>query len=207
MDIIKNQILNRMSAILKILMLVGIMSVFVGCKSTFDATETMKIPENREAVYEEIISNPGQLNEFIELAQQNETARKVLMHSHMQMMESGKMMEVMKNNPEIKEKMKTHMQKMMEENSEMKEKMQSMIIEKMLKSEEGRKMLMEKIHENPEIKKEMIEKMNENAAMMEEMLAKMMSNSKMKEKMMEKMMENPEFMEKMKSKMKEKKLN
>lgn len=171
------------------LMFIGIMGTAVSCKSTFNATEAMELQNNRDAVYQEIISNPGQVKEFIELAQQDEEANKIMMQSHMQMMESGKMKEMMKNNPDRKEKMMSHMQKMMEENPEMKEKMQSMMAEKMLQSPEGRKMLMRKMHENTRMKKEMMGKMKENPEMMEEMMDKMMDNPEMMKKIMKKMQE------------------
>ena len=113
-----------MRTISKTLMIIGIIGAFVSCKSSFDATETMELQNNREAVYQEMISNPGQLNEFIELAQQDEEARRIMMQSQMQMMESARMKEMMKNNPDMKERVNSHMQKMMEENPEIQGKMQ-----------------------------------------------------------------------------------
>ncbi|MGM0932844.1 MAG: hypothetical protein ACQEWD_05310 [Bacteroidota bacterium] len=178
-----------MRTISKTLILIGIMGAFVSCKSSFDATETMELQNNRNAVYQEIISNPGQLNEFIELAQQDEEARRIMMQSQMQMMESARMKEMMENNPDMKERVNSHMQKMMEKNPEMQGKMQSMMIEKMLKSPEGRKMLMEKIHKNTEMKKDMMKKMMDNPEMMEGMMEKMMDNPEMKKKMKSKMKE------------------
>lgn len=180
-----------MKTIVKLLLIIGVIGSMASCKSTFSASETMEIQENRNMVYQEIISNPSQFNEFIDLAHQDEAAGKILMQKHMQMMESGKMKAMMENNPEMKEKMKSHMQKMMEENSEMKEKMQTKMIDKMLKDPEGRKMLMQKMHENKEMqddmKAKMMQKMKENPEMMEEMMQKMMNDPEMKAKMMEKM--------------------
>ena len=79
-----------MRTILKTLMVIGIIGTVVSCKSTFNASETMELPNNRAAVYQEIISNPDQFREFIDLAQQDKEAKKIMMHGHMQMMESGK---------------------------------------------------------------------------------------------------------------------
>merc|ERR1712108_78025 len=139
----------------KLLMVIGILGTFVGCKSTFNASETMQVEENRNAVYEEIISNPVQFAAFISEARKNEEAKMILMKSHMEQMESGNMKVMMQKNPEMKEKMQSHMQKMMDENPEMKVKMQEKMLNKMMQSEKGRKMLMEKIHGNDEMKKEM----------------------------------------------------
>lgn len=178
---------SKMKTIVKILLIIGVIVSLTGCKSTFNASETMAEQENRNAVYQEIISSPNQFNEFIDRAQQDEGARKLMMKKHMEMMESGKMKAMMENNPEMKEKRKAHMQKMMEDNPEMKEEMQKMMLDKMLKNQEGRKMLMQKMHESKEMKEVMKEKMKENPEMMEAMMEKMMNNPEMKEKMMEKM--------------------
>ena len=184
-----------MKTIVKTLMIIVAVGTLISCKSTFNASEAMDVPDNRNAVYQEIISNPNQFNEFIDLAQQDEGARKLMMQNHMQMMESGKMNAMMEKNPGMKEKMKSHMEKMMDD-PEMKEKMH--------------KMMQERLDRNPEMKKKMKEKMMKDPAMkeamMEEMHSKMKSNPEMAEKMMDKMIqflhENPELMEKMKAKMK-----
>jgi hypothetical protein len=159
-----------MKTIGKIVLIIGVIGSLVSCKSTFNASETMEKQENRTAVYQEIISSPSQFNEFIGLAQQDEVTGKILMQNHMQMMETGKMKTMMESNPEMKEKMHSHMQKMMGENPEMKEKMQTMMVDKMLKDPEGRKMLMQKMHGNKET---MMETMMENPEMKEKMMAKM----------------------------------
>jgi hypothetical protein len=186
-----------MKTIVKTLLVFSVIGSLVSCKSTFNAYETMENQENRNALYQEIISNQSQFSEFIDLAQQNEGAQKIMMQNHMQMMESGKMKTMMEKNPEMKQKMESHMQKMME-NPEMKEKMQTMMLDKMSGSSEGRKMMMQKMHENKEMQREMKEKMmqnmKENPAMMEEMMEKMMENPEMKEKMMQKMKEKDKSM-------------
>lgn len=186
-----------MKTIVKTLLMFSVIGSLVSCKSTFNAYETMENQENRNALYQEIISNQNQFSEFIDLAQQNEGAQKIMMQNHMQMMESGKMKTMMEKNPEMKQKMESHMQKMME-NPEMKEKMQTKMLDKMSGSSEGRKMMIQKMNENKEMQREMKEKMiqnmKENPAMMEEMLDKMMENPEMKAKMMEKMKEKDKGM-------------
>jgi hypothetical protein len=184
---------NARTTTVKILMVIGLVGTMISCKSTFNATETMETQTNRNAVYQEIISKPSQFSELINLAQQDEGARKIMMQNHMQMMESGNMKMMMEKNPEMKEKMQSHMQMMMEKNPEMMQKMQSKMLDKMMESEKGRKMLMDEIHNNEMMKKEMkpkmMEMMNDNPEMMEEMMRKMIEK-------------NPEMMKKMKEKMK-----
>ncbi|MBK5214448.1 MAG: hypothetical protein JJE55_12400 [Flavobacteriaceae bacterium] len=182
-----------MKTIVKTLLIIGAVGILGSCKSAFNASETMEIQGNRNAVYQEIISNPSQFSEFIELAQQNEGAQKIMMQHQMQMMESGKAGMMMEKNPEMKEKMQSHLQMLMEKNPEMMQKMQSKMLGKMMESENGRKMLMDEIHNNKTMKEEMkakmVEMMNENPEMMEEMMQKMMEK-------------NPEMMKKIKGKMK-----
>ncbi len=174
-------------------MIIATVGTLGNCKSAFNASETMEIQGNRNAVYQEIISDLSQFSEFIEQAQQNEGAQKIMMQQHMQKMESGNMKMMMEKSPEMKEKMQSHMQMMMEKNPEMMQKMQSKMLGKMMESEKGRKMLMDEIHNNKTMKDamkaKMMEMMDENPEMMEEM----------KQKMMEK---NPEMKKKMKGKMK-----
>ncbi len=80
----------------------------------------MQVEENRNAIYQEIISNPVQFTNFISEARKNEEAKKILMKTHMEQMESGNMKMMMDKNPEMMEEM---MQKMMEKNPEMMQKM------------------------------------------------------------------------------------
>ena len=148
-----------MKTIVKTLLIIGAVGTLLSCKSSFNASETMGVQGNRNAVYQEIISNPSQFSEFIDMAEQDEGARKMMIQNHMQRMESGKM------------------KKMMEKNPEMMQKMQSKMLSKMMKGKKGRKMLMDKIHNNKMMKKEMkakmMQMMNENPEMMEEMMQKM----------------------------------
>lgn len=154
-----------MKTISKTIMVIGIIGTFVSCKSSFDASETMDLQNNRKAVYQEIISNPEHMKEFTQMAEQDQGARRIMMQSHLQMMESGKIMEMMKNNPEMKEQMKENMQNMLQNNPEMMKKMQSKMTEKMMKSAEGRKKLMKAIKENPEMTKEMMQNMHHGGMM------------------------------------------
>jgi len=185
--------MKNMKTIVKTLLVITLIGTVVSCKSAFNATETLQVDENRNAIYQEIISNPIQFTNFISEAQKSEEAKKILMKAHMEKMESGDMKMMMDKNPEMKAKMQSHMQMMMEKNPEMMQKMQSKMLDKMMASEEGRKMLMEEIHKNKMMKKEMktkmMQMMDENPEMMEEMMQKMMEK-------------NPEMMKKMKGKMK-----
>ena len=182
-----------MKTTVKILMTIGLIVTMTSCKSTFNATETLQFEENRNAIYQEIISNPVQFTNFISEARKNEEAKKILMKTHMEQMESGNMKMMMDKNPEMKEKMQSHMQKMMDKNPEMMKKMQTKMLDKMMESEKGRKMLMDKIHNNKMMKKEMkariMKMMNDKPEIMEEMMQEMMEK-------------NPEMMKKMKGKMK-----
>ena len=135
-----------MKTTVKLLMVIGILGTVISCKSTFNASETMQVEENRNAIYQEIISNPVQFTNFISEARKNEDAKKIMMKTHMEQMESGNMKMMMDKNPEMKEKMQAHMQQMMEKNPEMKKKMHSKMLDKMMESEKGRKMMMEKMH-------------------------------------------------------------
>tara|TARA_E500000318_G_C3556192_1_gene211243 strand:- start:696 stop:1220 length:525 start_codon:yes stop_codon:yes gene_type:complete len=174
--------MKKMKTISKIILTIGIVGTLVGCKSTFNAPETMQVEENRNAIYQEIISNPVQLTSFISEAWKNEEAKKILMKSHMESMESGNMKMMMDKNPEMKKKMQAHMQQMMEKNPEMKKKMQSNMLDRMMESKKGRKMLMERMHNNDMMKTEMKERMKKmmekNPDMMKEMMGKMKNNKK-----------------------------
>jgi hypothetical protein len=185
--------MKNMKTTVKILMTVGLVGTILSCKSSFNATETLQVEENRNAIYQEIIANPVQLTNFISEAQNSEDAKKILMKAHMEQMESGNMKMMMEKNPEMKDKMQSHMQKMMEKNPEMMQKMQSKMLDKTMESEKGRKMLMDNIHNNEMMKREMkakmMQMMDENPEMMEEMMQKMMEK-------------NPDMMKKMKGKMK-----
>jgi hypothetical protein len=207
-----------MKATVKILMTVGLVSTMLSCKTSFNASKTMQVEENRQAIYQEIISNPVQLTNFLSAAQKNEEAKKILMKTQMEQMESGNMQMMMDKNPEMKEKMQSHMQIMMDKNPEMMQMMHSKMLDKMMGSEMGRKMIMGKMQTNNDMKKEMKENMmqmmHDNPDMMGEMMQKMMEqNPEMMQKLMEqnpemirKMMDkNPEMMKKMKGKMKNEK--
>jgi hypothetical protein len=182
-----------MKTTVKFLMTIGLVGTMISCKSTFNATETMQVEKNKNAIYQEIISNPVQLTNFISEVQKNEESKKILMQAHMEQMESGNMKMMMEKNPEMKEKMQSHMQTMMDKNPEMMQKMQSKMLDKIMESEKGRKMLMDEIHNSEMMKKEMkvkmMQMMDENPEMMDEMMQMMMKK-------------NPEMMMKMKGEMK-----
>jgi hypothetical protein len=171
-----------MKTTVRILMLIGLVGTMISCKSTFNATETLQVEQNRKAIYQEIISNPIHFTSFISEAEKSEEAKKILMKAHMEQMESGKMKIMMDKNPEMKEKMQSHMQMMMEKNPEKMQKMQSKMLDKMMESEKGRKMLMDEIHNNKMMKKEMkakmMQMMDENPEMMDEMMKKMKGKMK-----------------------------
>jgi hypothetical protein len=179
---------NLRTTTVNILIAIGLFGTLASCKSTFNATETLSVEENRQAVYQEIISNPIQLTNFISEARKNEEAKMILMKGHMEQMESENMKMMMGKNPEMKEKMQSHMQKMMENNPEMMQKKHSKMLDKMMESEKGRKMLMDKIHSNGKMKEDMkakmMQMMDQNPEMMKEMMQKMMDkNPEMKGKM------------------------
>ena len=167
--------MKNMKTIVKTLMVMALIGTVVSCKSAFNATETLQVDENRNAIYQEIISNPIQFANFISEAQKSEEAKKILMKAHMEKMESGDMKMMMEKNPEMKAKMQSHMQMMMEKNPEMMQKMQSKMLDKMMATEEGRKMLMDEINKNKTMKKEMKQKMMEKNP---EMMKKMKGNMK-----------------------------
>ncbi|MDZ4810060.1 MAG: hypothetical protein SGI96_17620, partial [Bacteroidota bacterium] len=121
-----------MKTTVNFLMAISLMGTMISCKTTFNATETLQVEQNRNAIYKEIISNPVQLTNFISEAQKNEEAKKILMKAHMEQMESGSMKMMMDKNPEMKEKMQSHMQMMMDKNPEMEQKMQSKMLDKMM---------------------------------------------------------------------------
>ena len=54
-----------MKTALKILMAVGLVGTMLSCKTTFNASKTLQVEENRQALYQEIITNPTQLTNFI----------------------------------------------------------------------------------------------------------------------------------------------
>lgn len=57
-----------MRTIVKMLMIIGAVGTLISCKTAFNASETMGVQENRNAVYQEIISSPNHFSEFIDLA-------------------------------------------------------------------------------------------------------------------------------------------
>ncbi len=165
------------------LSMVALLSLFtISCGTTQTAAEALVENDFRNDVYKEIVNDEAKFMEFMNVAHASKDADSWLMKDHMQMMENGKMMEVMKANPEMQEKMKKMMQDKMEKDPEMQKKMMEKMKTKMM--------------EDPAMKE----------AMMENMHAEMKANPEMAEKMMDKMIhffhENPEMMDKMQAKMK-----
>lgn len=148
-------------------MTIATLLLTVSCKSTFNASETLQNDENRKELYQTIISDSSKFSELLDVADNNKDAQMLLMKNHMKMMEDGKMMEMMKENLEMKNMMMKKMMEKMQENPEMMKKM------------------MEKMQENPEMRKQMMEKMKENPEMMKMMMEKMQANPEMMKKMKE----------------------
>ncbi|OEY72767.1 hypothetical protein [Salegentibacter salarius] len=152
------------------------------CGTNKTAAEALTENDFRNNVYREIVNDQSKFMEFMEVAHANPPADMWLLKDHMQMMENGKIQEIMKNNPEMKEQMQKMKQEKMEKAPKMQQKMQKKMKNKMMN--------------NPEMR----------MAMMQEMHQKMKSNPQMADKMMDQMIqflhENPELMEKMKAKMK-----
>jgi hypothetical protein len=154
----------------------------VSCGTTQTASEALVENDYRNDVYRVIVNDQAKFTEFMQVVHNNDEAEKWLLKDHFQMMENGKMKEVMEKNPEMKEKMKHMMHEKMENDPEMQKKMMDKMKARMM--------------EDPAMKE----------AMMENMHAKMKENPEMADKMMDKMVqflhEQPELMEKMKAKMK-----
>lgn len=152
------------------------------CGTNKTAAEALAENDFRNNVYREIVNDQSKFMEFMEVAHANPPADMWLLKDHMQMMENGKIQEIMKNNPEMKEQMQKMKQEKMEKAPKMQQKMEQKMQNKMMN--------------NPEMR----------MAMIQEMHQKMKSNPQMADKMMDQMIqflhENPELMEKMKAKMK-----
>jgi len=170
--------------------------LLASCTATFNAPEILQDDENRNELYRTIVSDQNKFEELLDVAAKNEVAKKTLMQNYMQMMDSGNMKAMMENNLEMKQKMMSQVEKMMND-PEMKEKMQKMM------------------QNNPEMKKEMMHQMEHKIGndqefrnkTMDEMMKKMKEDPEMMNNIMDKMInflhENPELMAKMKDKMKD----
>ena len=93
--------MKNMKTIVKTLLVIALFGTVVSCKSAFNATETLQVDENRNAIYQEIISNPIQFGNFISEAEKSKEAKKILMKAHMEQMESGDMKMMMKHNQRL----------------------------------------------------------------------------------------------------------
>lgn len=156
--------------------------LLTSCGSSQPVSERMQENEYRSEVYQVIANNENYFKQFLEVANSNQQAQKWLLQDHFNSMQSGEIKEIVKNDPELKERMKKMMQDKMENDPEMQAKMMEKMKEKMMKDPEMHEQMMMQIHQ------------------------KMKSNPQMADKMMDKMIqflhENPELMEQMKAKMK-----
>src|SRR6056297_3320339 len=138
------------------------------CGTNKTAAEALAENDFRNNVYREIVNDESKFMEFMEVAHANPPADMWLLKDHMEMMESGKIQEIMKNNPEMKEKMQKMKQEKMAKAPKMQQKMEQKMEQKMQKKMKGKMM------NDPEMRK----------AMMQEMHQKMKSNPEMADKMM-----------------------
>jgi len=186
---LSNLKIKNMKATVKIVMAISLLGTMISCKPTFNATKALQVEQNKNDIYKEIISNPVQLTSFIGEAQKNEEAKKILMKSHMEQMESGNMKMMMDKNPEMKEKMQSHMQTMMAKNPEMENKM----MDKMMANKEKKQQMMMQMMNDTAMKQQMMKKMTEESA-----------DSPSERKIRcEEMMNDPEMMKMMMEKMHE----
>ena len=156
--------------------------LLTSCGSSQPVSETMEESGYRDQVYQEIVNTEAYFNEFLHVANSNDQAQKWLLEDHFDMMQAGEIKGIVKNNPELKERMKKMMHEKMENDPEMQAKMKEKMKTQLMNDPEAREHMMEQMHE------------------------KMKKNPEMADKMMDKMIqflhENPELMEQMKVKMK-----
>jgi hypothetical protein len=147
-----------MKKIVKMLVVMTFIATLVSCMETFNATETLQVDENRNAIYQEIISNPIQFTNFISESQKSEEAKKILIKSNIVKMEPGDIKMIMDKNPEMIQMM------------------QSERLDQMMASKEGCKLLMDEIYKNKIMKKEMeakmLQMMDENPEMIKKIKGK-----------------------------------
>jgi hypothetical protein len=174
----------------KLLFIASILVVLsaTGCNASFNAAETLKKEDDRRALFHEIVSNQQRFEELLDVAGSNEAAKKTLMQAHMRSMKEMEMEKVMRENPEMGQKM---MQKMMD-NQEMRQKMLAKLQEKMQDNPGLRMQMMKNMHDMMQKNPEMMKEMMENIATMMEKHPYMMQT------MMEKLHKNPEMMKRMK---------
>lgn len=141
-------------------MAISLLGTIISCKPTFNAAKTLQVEQDKNAIYNEIISNPAQLANFLSEAQKSEEAKKILMMAHIEQMESGNMEAMMNKSPEMKGKMQSHMQSMMEKNPEMEHKMMG----KMMANKEQKQQMMIQMMNDTTMNQQMMEKMMEESA-------------------------------------------
>lgn len=155
--------------------------ILTGCGSSQPVSETMKENEYRNQVYQEIVNTEAYFNEFLNVANSNDQAQKRLLEDHFDMMQAGEIKEIVKNDPQLKERMKKMMHEKIENDPEMMAKMKEKMKTQMMNDPETRQHMMEHMHQrmkkNPEMAGEMMDRMiqflHENPELMEQMRAKM----------------------------------
>ena len=149
-----------MKPAVKIIMAISLLGTIISCKPTFNAAKTLQVEQDKNAIYNEIISNPAQLANFLGETQKSEEAKKILMMAHIEQMESGNMEAMMNKNPEMKGKMQSHMQSMIEKNPEMEHKMMG----KMMANKEQKQQMMIQMMNDTTMNQQMMQKMMEESA-------------------------------------------
>ena len=164
--------------------------VLTSCGSSQPISERMQENEYRSEVYQVIADNENYFNQFLEVANSNEKAQMWMLEDHFDRMESGEIMKIVKNNPQLKDRMKKMMHEKMENDPEMQAKMKEKMKKKMMKDPEMHEQMMKHMHrkmkENPQMADKMMDNMiqflHENPAMMEQMRAKMRQHQEEMEK-------------------------
>jgi len=159
-SMLNNLKIKNMKPAVKIIMAISLLGTIIGCKPTFNAAKTLQVEQDKNAIYNEIISNPAQLANFLSETQKSEEAKKILMMAHIEQMESGNMEAMMNKNPEMKGKMQSHMQSMIEKNPEMEHKMMG----KMMANKEQKQQMMIQMMNDTTMNQQMMQKMMEESA-------------------------------------------
>lgn len=156
--------------------------LMTSCGTPQTAAERMVENEYRNEVYAEIVKSENRFEEFMQVAQNDPEAQKWLLQAHFDMMEAGKVEILVKNNPQLKDRMRAIISQKLENDPEM---------QAMLKDKVKAQMM-----QDPEVQQHMMQHMHE----------KMKNNPEMADKMMDNMIqflhENPQLMDKMRAKMK-----
>jgi hypothetical protein len=182
-----------MKIIQKVTLAIGLIGLLYSCQSTH---QVLSKSDKRMEIMNEIANNESMSKEMMGILMNGKNHKMMMKESH------AKMMEMMKENPEM---MKSMMSEMMKENPEMMKENHAKMMEMMKKNPEMRKTMMaemmKSMKNNPEMMKtmmaEMMEASKNDDAMMSGMCKSMMENEKMMD-MMEKMKNEKMDMNKMK---------